>query len=146
MPCTTLLVGKKASYDGSTIMARNDDSSNGNFTPKRVDVVHPQDQPKIYRSVTSHVEVDLSDETPVRYTYVPDAVLERKGIWGAAGMKCCTAPIPQQTMLLTCRLFWRKQTTAWRQRYARKPMSCSETRSTSLAWKCVTHLRAPTGR
>ena len=26
MPCTTILVGKKASYDGSTIIARNDDS------------------------------------------------------------------------------------------------------------------------
>lgn len=26
MPCTTILVGKKASYDGSTMIARNDDS------------------------------------------------------------------------------------------------------------------------
>ena len=26
MPCTTILVGKAASYDGSTIIARNDDS------------------------------------------------------------------------------------------------------------------------
>ena len=26
MPCTTILVGKNASYDGSTIIARNDDS------------------------------------------------------------------------------------------------------------------------
>ena len=26
MPCTTILVGKKASYDGSTIIARNEDS------------------------------------------------------------------------------------------------------------------------
>ena len=25
MPCTTILVGKKASYDGSTMIARNDD-------------------------------------------------------------------------------------------------------------------------
>ena len=24
MPCTTILVGKKASYDGSTMIARND--------------------------------------------------------------------------------------------------------------------------
>ena len=24
MPCTTILVGKKASYDGSTIIARNE--------------------------------------------------------------------------------------------------------------------------
>ena len=27
MPCTTILVGKKASYDGSTIVARNEDSA-----------------------------------------------------------------------------------------------------------------------
>ncbi|MBP8603959.1 MAG: C69 family dipeptidase, partial [Bifidobacterium adolescentis] len=26
MSCTTILVGKKASYDGSTIIARDDDS------------------------------------------------------------------------------------------------------------------------
>ena len=26
MPCTTILVGKKASNDGSTMIARNDDS------------------------------------------------------------------------------------------------------------------------
>ena len=29
MGCTTILVGKKASYDDSTMIARNDDSSNG---------------------------------------------------------------------------------------------------------------------
>ena len=25
MPCTTILIGKDASYDGSTMIARNDD-------------------------------------------------------------------------------------------------------------------------
>ena len=29
MGCTTILVGKKASYDGSTMIARNDDSGSG---------------------------------------------------------------------------------------------------------------------
>ncbi|MDD6367909.1 MAG: C69 family dipeptidase, partial [Collinsella sp.] len=29
MPCTTILVGKNASYDGSTLVARNEDSPNG---------------------------------------------------------------------------------------------------------------------
>ena len=29
MPCTTILVGKKASYAGSTMIARNDDSGAG---------------------------------------------------------------------------------------------------------------------
>ena len=32
MACTTILVGKKASYDGSTMIARNDDSGSGHFT------------------------------------------------------------------------------------------------------------------
>ena len=32
MGCTTILVGKKASYDGSTMIARNDDSASGHFT------------------------------------------------------------------------------------------------------------------
>ena len=34
MACTTILVGKKASYDGSTMIARNDDSPSGRFTPE----------------------------------------------------------------------------------------------------------------
>lgn len=36
MACTTILVGKKASYDGSTMIARNDDSGSGHFTPKNL--------------------------------------------------------------------------------------------------------------
>ncbi len=34
MACTTILVGKAASYDGSTMIARNDDSGSGHFTAK----------------------------------------------------------------------------------------------------------------
>jgi|GEM_PF-2762734 len=48
MPCTTILVGKAASYDGSTIIARNDDSGAGSYTPKKYAVVHPEEQPRIY--------------------------------------------------------------------------------------------------
>ena len=44
MPCTTILVGKKASYDGSTIVAETD-SANGEFSPKRFCVVDPRDAP-----------------------------------------------------------------------------------------------------
>ena len=56
MSCTTLLIGKKASYDGSTMIARNDDASAGRFTPKKLTVVLPQDQPRHYVSVISRVE------------------------------------------------------------------------------------------
>ena len=84
MPCTTLLIGKSASYDGSTIIARDDDSGSGHFTPKKFTVVHPQDQPGVYRSVLSHVEIRLP-ENPLRYTAVPNAVAG-KGIWAASGV------------------------------------------------------------
>ena len=73
MPCTTILVGKDASYDGSTIIARNEDSGSLGFCPKRMEVVQPADQPRHYRSVLSHLEVDLPDD-PLRYTSVPNAL------------------------------------------------------------------------
>ena len=84
MPCTTILVGKKASYDGSTMIARNDDSPSGQFTPKKFVVVHPEEQPRKYKSVLSHVEIDLPEEA-LRYTAVPNA-LEGEGIWAAHGI------------------------------------------------------------
>ena len=52
MACTTILVGKKASYDGSTMIARNEDSGFGIFTEKKFVVVHPEEQPVHYKSVT----------------------------------------------------------------------------------------------
>ncbi len=84
MSCTTLLVGKKASYDGSTMIARNDDSQSGKYTPKKLIIVTPQEQPRHYRSVISHVEIDLPGD-PMRYSAVPNA-LEGEGIWAGAGV------------------------------------------------------------
>ena len=84
MACTTILVGRKASYDGSTLIARNEDSANGEFNPKRLVVVKPEDQPRVYKSVLSHVTVELPDN-PMQYTSVPNADL-REGIWGEAGV------------------------------------------------------------
>lgn len=84
MPCTTILVGKAASYDGSTIIARNDDSGAGSYTPKKYAVVHPEEQPRLYKSVISHVEIKLPDD-PMRYTCVPNA-LKDDGIWAASGV------------------------------------------------------------
>ena len=81
MPCTTVLVGKKASNDGSTMIARTDD---GHFDVKKLIVVTPEKQPKKYRSVISHVEVDLP-EKPMRYTSCPN-VDKKEGIWPATGM------------------------------------------------------------
>ena len=83
MPCTTILVGKNASYDGSTIVARNEDSPSGQFEPKRMQVVHPDEQPRVYTSVESHLSFELPDD-PMRYTSVPDAI-SGHGIWAEAG-------------------------------------------------------------
>ena len=84
MSCTTILVGKKASYDGSTIIARDDDSGSGRYDPKRFIAVAPQDQPRRYRSVLSHVEIDLPDD-PCRYSIVPN-VLPNRGVLAEAGV------------------------------------------------------------
>ena len=84
MPCTTLLVGRNASYDGSTIVARNDDDSAGSFTPKHLKIISPEQQPRTYRSVISHLTLELPQD-PLRYSAVPNA-LEGEGIWAAAGI------------------------------------------------------------
>ena len=84
MPCTTILVGKKASYDGSTVIARNDDSGSGHFTAKKFIVVHPEEQPRKYKSEISHVEIELPDN-PMRYTSMPNA-LKGEGVWAASGV------------------------------------------------------------
>ena len=84
MPCTTILVGKKASYNGATIIARNDDSGAGHFTPKKYVVIHPEEQPTIYQSVLSHVKIELP-EHPMRYTAMPNAV-DGEGVWAACGV------------------------------------------------------------
>ena len=72
---------KKASYDGSTIIARNDDSGSGIILQKLA-VIKPEEQPKIYKSVISHVEIELP-ENPMRYTAMPNAE-EGEGIWQPA--------------------------------------------------------------
>ncbi|MGT2801923.1 C69 family dipeptidase [Streptococcus henryi] len=84
MSCTTILVGKKASYNGSTMIARTEDSQNGDFCPKKFLVVNPEDQPRHYKSVLSSFEIDLPDN-PMRYTSVPNSNL-KEGIWGEAGI------------------------------------------------------------
>ena len=84
MPCTTLLVGKKASYDGSTMIARDHDSGSGSFDPKKFVVVQPEDQPRVYTSKISHLTISLPDP-PMRYTALPN-VIPDNGIWGGSGV------------------------------------------------------------
>ena len=81
MSCTTILVGSKASNDGSTMIARTDD---GHFDVKKLIVVEPRDQKRKYKSVISHVEIELPDD-PMRYTACP-SVDPKKGTWAATGI------------------------------------------------------------
>lgn len=99
MSCTTILVGKHASYDGSPLVARNEDSSAGEFTSKKVQVVHPDEQPRHYTSVLTHVTLELPDN-PLRYTSVPDAV-PLDGIWGEAGINSANVAMSATETLTT---------------------------------------------
>ena len=84
MACTTILVGKGASCDGSLMIARDDDSPAGRFTPKKFAVIRPEELPETYRSVLSHAEIPLPAGA-MRFTAVPNA-LEGAGVWAASGV------------------------------------------------------------
>ena len=81
MSCTTVLVGKNASNDRSTMIARTDD---GHFDEKKLIVVTPKQQKKKYKSVISHVEIPLPDG-PLSYTSCP-SVDPANGVWAATGI------------------------------------------------------------
>ena len=81
--CTTVLVGKKASIDGSTIIARNEDGESP-LHPQKFVYVKPEDQPRHYQSVLSKFAIDLPAD-PLGYTATPEAE-DGHGIWAAAGI------------------------------------------------------------
>ncbi len=81
MACTTILVGKKASNDGSTMIARNDD---GNFDAKKLVVVEPEKQGRVYTSKIGKLKIELPDN-PLRYTMLPNVVKD-SGVWPASGV------------------------------------------------------------
>ena len=81
MPCTTILVGRNASNDGSTMIARTDD---GYFDVKKLVSVDPKKQPRKYKSVIGHLTVELPDN-PMRYTSCP-SVDPTHGVWAATGI------------------------------------------------------------
>ncbi len=84
MACTTLLVGKKASYDGSTLVARNEDCGPEWFIIKKFVVISSNEQPQKYKSTISHVTIELPSN-PMRITAIPN-VVPKNGIWAACGV------------------------------------------------------------
>ena len=105
MPCTTILAGKKATADGSTLIARNEDFSTA-FNPKRFVVVTPDTQPKNYQSVTSKCKVDLP-ANPLRYTALPQANIKTMGIWAEGGINAANVCMSATETSTTNR--WLKQ-------------------------------------
>ena len=81
--CTSILVGKDASIDGSTMISRNEDGHEA-LDPQNFIVVQPNDQPRDYQAKLSDFKVKLPDN-PLRYTAAPNAVADN-GIWAAAGI------------------------------------------------------------
>ena len=58
--CTTILVGKDATIDGSTMIARSEDGGS-TIIPEAFIAVNPKDQPKHYKAVISGQEIDDED-------------------------------------------------------------------------------------
>ena len=88
MPCTTVLVGRKASNDRSTMIARTDD---GHFDTKKLVVIEPKDLKRKYKSVISHLEIELPDD-PMRFTACP-SVDPKNGVWAATGINAANVGI-----------------------------------------------------
>lgn len=99
--CTTILVGKKATIDGSTMIARSEDGGR-TIIPEGFKAVNPDQQPKKYTSVISHQKIDEEDlnKTPLRYTTAPD-VSGKNGIWGAAGINAANVAMTATETITT---------------------------------------------
>lgn len=83
LSCTAVLVGKRASIDGSTMIARNEDA-HGGINPKKFIVVKPQDQPNEFKSTFNNFHLKLPKKAQ-RYTETPCADTSN-GIWGESGI------------------------------------------------------------
>lgn len=81
--CTAVLVGKKATIDGSTMVARNEDGY-GPINPKRFTVVKAEDHQTKYVSNVNAFTLDLPDQA-LRHTFTPSAD-ESEGVCGESGI------------------------------------------------------------
>lgn len=65
--CTTMLVGKNASLDGSTLIARNEDAGEVSL-PQKFVVIQPEQQPATFHAVLS-VQYSFTERSPKVYFY-----------------------------------------------------------------------------
>ena len=132
MSCTTVLVGKNASNDRSTMIARTDD---GSFDVKKLIVVEPKKQPRKYKSVISHVEIELPDD-PMRYTACP-SVDPKNGTWAATGINAANVGMTA-TETIACWPPTRWWNTRRRRAAGRRTCRAASARRTSWCWCCPT--------
>ncbi|MFR0600769.1 C69 family dipeptidase [Lactobacillus equicursoris] len=99
--CTTILVGKDATIDGSTMIARSEDGGS-TIIPEAFITVNPEEQPKHYQSVISKQKIDDEDllPNPMRYTSAPDAS-GKHGVWAAAGINEATVAMTATETITT---------------------------------------------
>ncbi|MEE5987580.1 C69 family dipeptidase [Ligilactobacillus equi] len=99
--CTTILVGKKASLDGSTMIARSEDGGS-EIIPESFVVVNPEQQPESYQAVISGQKIDSVDllANPLRYSSVPDTS-GKHGTWAAAGINDATVAMTATETITT---------------------------------------------
>lgn len=99
--CTTILVGKKATIDGSTMIARSEDGGS-QIIPEAFIAVNPEEQPKHYKNVLTGQEIDDEDllPNPLRYTSAPDAS-GKHGVWAAAGINDATVAMTATETITT---------------------------------------------
>lgn len=81
--CTTILVGKHATIDGSTMIARNEDGGD-EPNPQKFVVYPANDAGMVYESGANHVKIPLPEKS-FRYTATPDAD-DSFGVWAGAGI------------------------------------------------------------
>lgn len=93
--CTTILVGKKASVDGSTMIARNDDTFRP-ITPQKF-IIHPEAKGEKGRKIKSWLNkfaMDLPEDAQ-RVPAVPNVDYKHRGYYDESG-------INQENVAMSC--------------------------------------------
>ena len=83
--CTSVLVGKNASIDGSVMIARNDDTFLP-LTPQRFYMHQPEEnEGKILQSTQNGFEAPLP-KNAVRYQATPNVEVDKVGLYEESGI------------------------------------------------------------